>query len=275
MDEEKKISLVIPVYNEAPFLERCLDSVVKQRSPQLEVIIIDDGSTDGSGEICDKYEKRGFRIFHIANGGVSRARNFGIDQASGKWVTFLDADDEWVGGALTAMLSESNSEYDIIGFNQLEHKNNVRKYRFYNKAGIYGLRRLPRQYCMVWDKMYRKKFLEKKKLRFWEGISFGEDEIFNLECLFVAEKIKQCRPAVVLRHFDNQESLVRSLSDLELRKERLVAQDNALRKLAKSQKGLKRRIVEGEINRHYRAKLYRGLVKEGVFPRDLSERPIE
>ena len=90
-----KFSIIVPVYNVAPYLRACLDSVVAQTFADWECICVDDGSTDGSGAILDEYAKRDarFRVIHQANAGVSAARNAGIDLATGEWVTFLDADD--------------------------------------------------------------------------------------------------------------------------------------------------------------------------------------
>src|SRR5690606_23236276 len=90
-----KVSIIIPVYNKAPYLEQCLNSVINQTYKNLEIIIIDDGSTDNSLEICEKYRKKDERIQLISqeNQGVSVARNKGIQKASGEWIYFLDADD--------------------------------------------------------------------------------------------------------------------------------------------------------------------------------------
>lgn len=88
------LSVIIPIYNQEKNLKRCLDSVVDQTYKNLEVILIDDGSTDGSFKICRDYaEKYGWIALHIANGGVSNARNVGLDKASGKYILFIDSDD--------------------------------------------------------------------------------------------------------------------------------------------------------------------------------------
>lgn len=92
-----KISVIVPVYNSSQFLPRCIDSILRQSFTDFELLLIDDGSTDGSGEICDAYGNRDkrVRVFHKANGGVSSARNMGLDNAKGEWITFIDSDD-WV-----------------------------------------------------------------------------------------------------------------------------------------------------------------------------------
>lgn len=91
------ISVIVPVYNVEKYLQRCIDSILTQTFSDFELILIDDGSPDSSGEICDSYAKKDFRIrvFHIENGGVSRARNYGVSQANGDFVTYIDSDD-WV-----------------------------------------------------------------------------------------------------------------------------------------------------------------------------------
>lgn len=90
-----KLSVIIPVYNTEKYLSRCVDSVLGQGFTDFELLLIDDGSTDSSGIICDQYAKRDSRVhvFHKENGGASSARNMGLDNAKGEWVTFVDSDD--------------------------------------------------------------------------------------------------------------------------------------------------------------------------------------
>ena len=90
------ISVIVPVYNVELYLRKCLNSVVNQTYRDLEILIIDDGSTDGSGEICDEYRKdERVRVFHTDNRGLSCARNLGLDNATGEWIGFVDSDD-WI-----------------------------------------------------------------------------------------------------------------------------------------------------------------------------------
>lgn len=91
------ISIIVPVYNVEPYLRKCLDSIINQTYKDLEMLIIDDGSTDGSGRICDEYAEKDSRItvFHTENRGLSCARNLGLDEAKGEWIGFVDSDD-WI-----------------------------------------------------------------------------------------------------------------------------------------------------------------------------------
>lgn len=92
-----KISVIVPVYNTVHYLPRCIDSILSQSFTDFELLLIDDGSIDGSGQICDAYAEKDnrIRVFHKENGGVSSARNVGLDNAKGEWITFIDSDD-WV-----------------------------------------------------------------------------------------------------------------------------------------------------------------------------------
>jgi glycosyltransferase involved in cell wall biosynthesis len=88
------ISVIVPVYNVEQYLCKCLDSILNQIFTDFELLLIDDGSPDKSGQICDEYAHKDsrIRVFHKENGGVSSARNLGLDNANGKWVTFIDSD---------------------------------------------------------------------------------------------------------------------------------------------------------------------------------------
>jgi len=112
-----KISVIVPVYNAAPYLHRCIDSILAQTFTDFELLLIDDGSTDGSGRFCDEYaDKDGrIRVFHKENGGVSSARNVGLDNACGEWIAFCDSDDrvfpEWLENFGT---TDCGSDVDVL-----------------------------------------------------------------------------------------------------------------------------------------------------------------
>ena len=97
MENKALVSVIVPVYNVGPYLERCLDSLAAQTLKEIEIILIDDGSTDGSGTVCDSYarEDERFRVIHKKNEGLSAARNDGIDAAKANYIMFADSDD-WV-----------------------------------------------------------------------------------------------------------------------------------------------------------------------------------
>ncbi len=111
------ISVIVPVYNAEKYLQRCVDSVLAQTFTDFELLLIDDGSKDKSGTICDEYTAKDnrIRVYHNANGGVTFARNFGAEHAEGEWFCFLDADDTMPADALAAMMNKGNGCDVVIG----------------------------------------------------------------------------------------------------------------------------------------------------------------
>lgn len=105
------ISIIVPVYNGDKYLSRCVDSILNQTFHDWELLLVDDGSTDKSGEICDEYATKDDRIrgLHKSNGGVSSARNYGIRHSCGKWLTFIDIDDYVQDSFLEILIKEANS----------------------------------------------------------------------------------------------------------------------------------------------------------------------
>lgn len=93
--KEYLLTIIVPVYNVEPYLSDCIESILSQSFDNFELLLIDDGSTDSSGEICDRYAKsdKRIRVFHTENQGVSSARNRGLDEARGKYISFVDSDD--------------------------------------------------------------------------------------------------------------------------------------------------------------------------------------
>lgn len=120
------ISIIIPIYNVEAYLERCFDSIRRQISNNFEVICIDDGSKDKSGEICNKYAKidSRFKVFHKNNGGVSSARNFGMKMASGKYLAWIDPDDYISDSWYTELEEYLLQDIDFIFFDYILLKNN-------------------------------------------------------------------------------------------------------------------------------------------------------
>ena len=129
--ENPKVSVIVPVYNVKPYLERCIDSLISQSLKEIEIILVDDGSTDGSAAICDDYARRDERIvvIHKQNGGVSSARNVGIDFAKGDYIMFVDSDD-WVEPEFCNLpydvAKQNDADMVMFGLNMI---NGSRKYR--------------------------------------------------------------------------------------------------------------------------------------------------
>ena len=109
------VSIIVPVYNTEQYLRRCIDSIVNQEYTDFELLLIDDGSKDSSGVICDEYAEKDarVRVIHKENSGVSDSRNCALDHAKGKYIQFLDSDD-WITPDATRLLVRSAEEYGHI-----------------------------------------------------------------------------------------------------------------------------------------------------------------
>lgn len=235
---EPKLSVIIPIYKVEKYLRQCLDSVVNQTYRNLEIILIDDGSPDNCGAICDEYAAKDNRIIviHKENGGVSSARNEGLRIASGKWVTFVDPDD-WCELNYYEMLINSlhQNEPDIICaggafFEYAEHyvekkyvfssfdfkkENTVEWSQFPARvisatvdSPIY-YKKYPGGFC--WDKIYRADFIKKKEYRFDNSLHPYEDALLNFQlfdnaseisgCTFIGYHYRQTNDAAVTKRF--------------------------------------------------------------------------
>jgi len=121
MNNYDLITVVVPVYNVKNFLEKCVDSIIDQTYKNIEILLIDDGSSDGSESICDEYAINDSRVrsFHKQNGGLADARNYGIDRAQGKYITFVDSDD-WIDQDFLELLynsiNDKNAEISVCDF---------------------------------------------------------------------------------------------------------------------------------------------------------------
>lgn len=205
-----KVSLIIPVYNKAPFLRRCLDSI--EMVDGLEVIAIDDCSTDESGKILDEYKDR-FKVIHRKkNYGVSSTRNYGMKLAKGDYIAFIDADDAYVEEATEHLvkMAENPMSHNIIQFGQYVCKAIPVKILRTYRRGWHDLYDLPRNnWVLVWNKLYRKEFIDELGLKFREDLTFGEDELFNIEALIANGGEWVVSRALVEHYLDDMESICR------------------------------------------------------------------
>lgn len=188
------ISVIVPVYNCEKFLDKCLHSIMNQNFKDLEIILIDDGSTDGSGKICDEWAQKDLRIkvMHQNNSGVSTARNVGIRIATGEYILFVDADDTLTNDAIQIFSSYSDSNYDLVIGSYNEVRNRIKK-AIIRKNDEYDQNKIKQNIddfdkfiSTPWAKLYRKSIITENNIRFNEKLPLGEDHVFNLEyCKYV------------------------------------------------------------------------------------------
>ena len=125
-----KFSIIVPVYNVRKYVTECIESILKQSYDNYEVLLINDGSTDGSGDICEKYtvKNKKIKVFHKKNGGLSSARNFGLEKATGDYVVFVDSDDYIAPWSLSEFYKVlKNRDFDVIETRLTEVKENEEK----------------------------------------------------------------------------------------------------------------------------------------------------
>lgn len=191
----EQISIVIPVYNVEKYLDNCIKSLQEQVCPMWQAILVDDGSTDNSGIICDEWAEKDKRIvvLHQKNKGVSAARNSGIAAAQGEYLTFVDADDR-IHPRYLQVLKESMGDCDlsVCGVNDGNEGKEVLPQEV---CEVKLLRRTPSRYAKlpyinyVYNKMYRTDIIKQNKLQFPEGMHRGEDALFVLAYLCCCQKI--------------------------------------------------------------------------------------
>lgn len=197
-----KVSIIVPIYNAQKTLERCIESILNQDFSDFELLLIDDGSKDDSGKICDVYAKKDHRVrvIHKENSGVSASRNLALQEAKGEYLQFLDADD-WITPNATRLLVESLEQnhcdmviadfYRVIK-ERLSHKGSIDEdgvlsreefanFMMENPADFY--------YGVLWNKLYKKSIIEKQQLCMNPKISWCEDFMFNLEYIRHCENI--------------------------------------------------------------------------------------
>lgn len=182
-----KISVIVPVYNAERWLHRCIDSILAQTFTDYELLLIDDGSTDASGAICDEYAQRDtrIRVFHKPNGGVSSARNLGLDNAQGEWISFVDSDD-WVNCNYLDLFTtqiDNGAELIVQGF--IPHGNlwQTRTGINYKGAVKEGLLKLHKENILgfICNKLYKLSIIKDSVLRFDTEVVLREDELFMLQ----------------------------------------------------------------------------------------------
>jgi len=200
-----KISIIVPVYNVERWLRRCIDSILAQTYTDFELLLIDDGSPDSSGKICDEYAAKDERIavFHKENGGVSTARNLGLDNACGEYVSFVDSDD-WVEPNYCQTLIENIGDADIMFFDEVWHFEDgctaiCSSGAFYSKdknkieakiLQMYSKEQGHLYFGYTWNKVFRHSVIKENNIRFVAGLSMGEDEVFTLDYCIKANVFK-------------------------------------------------------------------------------------
>lgn len=265
-----KLSIIVPVFNVEKYLSRCIDSILGQSFSDFELLLVDDGSKDASGSICDEYAKRDTRVqvFHKENGGVSSARNVGLDNAQGEWVYFVDPDDMLIENGLKIMYDCVCDDIDMVlaGFDEyfedgtLKQPVSIRRKELlspsesvlicYEKYSRYF-----RYLGYLWIRLFRKKKINDNNLRFDESIAIKEDTLFIVQYLGKCSGKTIFTTEPVYKYYRHSTSVMTSL--WEKWDDRYISSFYAIQKMLYSIKGsfpkekkLIRVAKEEEINRY-------------------------
>lgn len=237
MEKQNLISIIVPVYNVAAYIRQCLDSLLGQSYPYLDIILVDDGSTDCSGQICDEYAYKDsrIRVIHQQNEGAANAKNAGLDLASGDFITFLDSDDwvepDWIHRMLCTALKE-NSDIVECKFRR-EYIDHAEEELSYNSMhmGTWDTESYLRSYpntwtCAIfWNKLFRASLIF--NVRFHKERRCIDDEFFTYKAITGASKIVRINDE--LYHYRQRKSSVmraehtlyqRTIDDIDILAER-------------------------------------------------------
>lgn len=234
-------SIIVPIYNVEKYLPKCIESVLQQTYSDFELILVNDGSPDNSGIICDEYaekEKR-IRVIHKKNGGLSDARNAGLSIANGEFIWFLDSDDFMATSAISKVVDiiERNQDVDMI---TCAHYNEY-------SDGITEVKLLPFEtsitsisrndflmklyksngsYFSAWRNIYRKSVIEKNNLQFVKGLIGAEDCDFFIRFIRCGEKFTFLNTPVVHYRIDREDSITNVMSKSAIMGQLTVFGDN-------------------------------------------------
>ena len=215
------VSIIVPVYNVEQYLRQCVDSILSQTFSDFELILVDDGSPDNCGAICDKYAEKDNRIIviHKENGGVSSARNSALDIATGEYIIFVDSDDTVNDSYVSELIKWQDFDFVTAGYNY-QAPNGEWYERIFQDDSVFqnNLKLFPSKYIgkyyfgSPWATLMKKQIIDSANLRFDKNIHSGEDTLFIMQYLAYAEKIKSL-PHCGYNYFYHSGSLSKSTND--------------------------------------------------------------
>ena len=240
-----KYSVIIPVYNSEKTIKRCIDSITLQNRSDVEIIVINDGSTDESESICKALQNEHENIIYIhqENGGVSSARNLGLSVATGEFVMFVDSDD-YVDNQCFNIIdkhTESDADFYQFGFSIVANEL-VKETREFSECVVNTSSEretfisgsvVKRSINSPCSKIFKRKIICDKKLRFCEELSSGEDLTFVFTFLLFADKIERLTDKIYFADIGNEDSLSRKYRE-NLSEQLITVYDNMVKALQKS-----------------------------------------
>lgn len=232
--DKKCVSVIVPIYNGEKYIGRCIESIQRQTYTNLEIILVNDGSKDSSGLICNQYAERDRRIkvYHVKNQGVSRTRNYGLGKATGTYIQFVDSDDYLSRHATKSLVDTIEKKHvDLVVCRYIRllkklhlYGTQIEKTGFYtNKQYLINTLRDPghHYYGVVWNKLFRREIIEKYHIRFYDNANLGEDFIFNLQYLRRIKLVLVMKDHLYYYRCDNENTLSRYEKSIQMCKREL------------------------------------------------------
>lgn len=204
MEIKGLVSVIIPVYNAKYYISKCIDSIVNQSYKNIEIILVNDGSIDGSDIICEEYAKnnQNIKVYHQENSGPSVARNTGVEYANGEYIQFVDSDDTLDINMTKRLVEEINDHTQLVicGYNlvEIDDKKPVIRNSTSINHGVFCRTNFLKYFGQLyndgfinplWNKLYITRLIKNHNIRFLEDVYMGEDLIFNLEYIKVCDKV--------------------------------------------------------------------------------------
>lgn len=227
-----QISVIVPVYNVEKYLTQCIESILSQTYQEFELLLIDDGSEDNSGSICDHYSNIDSRVhvFHKENGGVSSARNMGIEHAKGEWVCFVDSDD-WIDKDTFEYITGLWKGADFLQFGYRRTGGTASEYSYVPSKvlrysmHVYCTKRI--YHSAICGYLLKLNIIKKYKISFPNHIKYGEDQAFILKTLICSSEI-----VILDRHFynyrDREGSAMHASESISMGKDHLLVIEDLL-----------------------------------------------
>lgn len=238
INNEILVSIIIPIFNAESYIDRCLKSILNNNIKNIEIILVNDGSVDRSGEICEKYKCNYENIIYInqCNQGPSVARNNGIARARGKYIAFIDVDDEVKDNFINKIMDEIKRddidlfmwgiEYQWINNEEIKKIENV-QYDTKEYTSNKFLSEITKYFNefyfnFVWNKLYKKDIILKNKIQFNKNFKRSEDLLFNLEYIKYIKDVKVLEDILYIHKNTNKESITQTYDSNQYENEKVI-----------------------------------------------------
>lgn len=211
--DNPKISVIVPVYNVEKYLPRCIDSILAQTFTDFELLLIDDGSKDHSGEICDQYAKKDnrIRVFHKENEGISATREYGLNKTQGNYIQFVDSDD-WIEKEMLQLMHDkaNTTDADLVNCDFFQEYTSDSQYISTTKRNKneFICSVIGNYWGVLWKLLIRRSLFNQHDIHFPIGINGGEDYYVVVSLLLVAPKIEQLPMALYHYRRNNENSFI-------------------------------------------------------------------